>query len=136
MDDKKTSANPPRLSVSQPHRPLQQPAEQASNFVPLKLMLVPTGMTVELTKPDQLMGRHSSADVRLPLGDVSRRHCRFLFTDSGWQVIDLESLNGVFVNQQRVRQATLTNGDRIRIGSFQFEVFLPTAESRHARRAS
>jgi len=99
------------------------------DFVPLRLILQPSGAAVELTQPDVLVGRHSQADVRLPLPDVSRRHCRFLFGQGVWQIIDLNSLNGVFLNAEQVRQATLRQGDLIRIGSFIFAVELNGANA-------
>jgi pSer/pThr/pTyr-binding forkhead associated (FHA) protein len=100
------------------------------DFVPLRLVLQPSGATVELTQPDVLIGRHSLADVRLPLPDVSRRHCRCLFGQGFWQVIDLNSLNGVFLNGEPIRQATVRNGDLLRIGGFTFAVDLSeTAEA-------
>jgi pSer/pThr/pTyr-binding forkhead associated (FHA) protein len=71
-----------------------------------------------------VMGRHSSADLRLHLPDVSRRHCRFVFAEGTWQVFDLASLNGVFVNERRIDQAVLQQGDRLCIGSYIFEVDL------------
>jgi pSer/pThr/pTyr-binding forkhead associated (FHA) protein len=71
-----------------------------------------------------LIGRHSEADLRLPLPDVSRHHCRFMFADGAWQVVDLDSLNGVIVNGQRVKRATLQHRDSVVIGSFRFEVEL------------
>jgi hypothetical protein len=92
------------------------------DFVPLRLLLQPSGAVLELSQPDVLMGRHSQADIRLPLPDVSRRHCRFLFSHGVWQVIDLNSLNGVFLNGESVRQATLRPGDLLRIGGFIFAV--------------
>lgn len=92
------------------------------DFVPLRLILQPSGAALELTQPDILLGRHSQADVRLPLPDVSRRHCRFFFGQGVWQVIDLNSLNGVFLNGEPIRQATLRQGDLIRIGGFIFAV--------------
>jgi hypothetical protein len=91
-------------------------------FVPLRLVLTTTGTVIELTYPDLLVGRHSQADVRLPMPDVSRRHCRFLYSSGGWQVHDLQSLNGVYVNDRLVEQATLQPGDRLRIGGFTFVV--------------
>ena len=94
------------------------------DFVPLRLALQPSGAIVELTQPDVLLGRHSYADLRLPLPDVSRRHCRFLFSQGVWQVLDLNSLNGVFLNDQPVRQATVRQGDILRIGGFTFIVDL------------
>jgi predicted component of type VI protein secretion system len=107
--------------------------DQASaNFVPLRLVLQPTGAAIDLTRPDMLVGRHSEADIRLPLPDVSRRHCRFLWAEGCWQVIDLNSLNGVFVNDEKVRQAHLQQGDRVRIGGFTFTVDLPVPDDAEA----
>lgn len=97
------------------------------DFVPLRLVLVPGGMAVELTKTEVMLGRHSSSDVRLALPDVSRRHCRFIFVDAGWHVIDLSSLNGTFVNGQRVQQVQLKHSDRLRIGGFTFEIHIATS---------
>ena len=96
--------------------------ELPADFVPLRLLLQPGGLSVEFNQPDMLVGRHSAADVRLSLPDVSRRHCRFLFSDGAWRVFDLNSLNGVFVNGERLQEAALYHGDRIRIGSLTFEV--------------
>src|SRR5579875_3774841 len=120
------SEKPPVLRTlwrTHTHLPLPE------DFVPLRLILQPSGAVVELTQPDILIGRHSQADVRLPLPDVSRRHCRFLFGQGVWQIIDLNSLNGVFLNAEQIRQATLRQGDLIRIGSFIFAVDLNGANT-------
>jgi pSer/pThr/pTyr-binding forkhead associated (FHA) protein len=95
-----------------------------AGFVPMRLLLQPGGLCVDINKPQMIVGRHSEADVRLGLPDVSRRHCRFVFADDSWQVYDLNSLNGVFVNGERLHQAAIRHGDRIRIGSLTFEVDL------------
>ena len=102
--------------------------------MPLRLVLQPSGMAVELTWPDVLIGRHSEADLRLPLPDVSRRHCRFLFANGSWQVVDLNSLNGVLVNGQRVPQAVLNQGDSVTIGGFTFTADLSGQASDQATR--
>src|SRR5262249_15633880 len=86
---------------------------EADPFVPLRLTLYPGGSSVNLTRPDMLIGRHSEADLRLHLPDVSRRHCRFIFRDGGWHVYDLHSMNGLFVNEERVEQAALHDGDLV-----------------------
>jgi pSer/pThr/pTyr-binding forkhead associated (FHA) protein len=91
-------------------------------FTPLRLLLQPGGLCVELARPDMLFGRHSAADVRLALPDVSRRHCRFVFRDGHWAVVDLDSLNGTHVNGERLAEAVLCHGDTVRIGSFTFAV--------------
>jgi predicted component of type VI protein secretion system len=96
--------------------------EQSAKLVPMRLVLRPGGAVVDLTRPDMVIGRHSDADVRLALPDISRRHCRVVFADNRWKVFDLNSLNGLFVNGERVQQALLKDGDMIRIGSLMFAV--------------
>jgi pSer/pThr/pTyr-binding forkhead associated (FHA) protein len=105
MDDAQTLAAPP-----------------LPEFYPLRLRLRPSGQTLDLTKPDLLLGRHSEADLRMPLPDVSRHHCRFFYSAAGWEVIDLGSLNGVFVNGARVQRSALHAGDHIHLGGLEMEV--------------
>src|SRR4051794_38746729 len=93
-------------------------------FLRMRLVLQPSGLVLDVDGPDVLVGRHSEADLRLPLPDVSRRHCRLQFVEGGWQVIDLNSLNGVQVNGEQVLQAPLEHGDSLRIGGFTFAVDL------------
>ena len=86
--------------------------------------LQPTGAILEVKRPDVVVGRHSGADVRLSLPDISRRHCRLFYADGRWEVNDLDSLNGVWVNEEAVEQAVLNQGDTIRIGGFTFKIDL------------
>jgi pSer/pThr/pTyr-binding forkhead associated (FHA) protein len=60
------------------------------------------------------------------LADVSRRHCRFVFTEGSWQVFDLQNLNGVYLNGERVQQAILRHGDVVSLGGYSFQVELGT----------
>jgi pSer/pThr/pTyr-binding forkhead associated (FHA) protein len=106
--------------------------ELPPGFVPLRLVLQPDGTFIELNRPDMLLGRHTEADVRLPLLDVSRRHCRVQFVEGGWQVLDLNSLNGVWVNGVMVQQAFLKQDDILRIGGFTFAVDLTGARPNDA----
>jgi hypothetical protein len=108
------------------HRVDLRPNEPA-DFVPLRLVLHPGGSVIDVDRPDVVVGRHTEADVRLPLPDVSRRHCRLQFVEGCWQVIDMQSLNGVFVNGEMVLQAPLVEGDLLRIGSFTFSIELGRA---------
>jgi pSer/pThr/pTyr-binding forkhead associated (FHA) protein len=108
------------------------PDEAPPEFVAMRLVLQPSGATIDVTRPDMLIGRHTEADIRLPLPDVSRRHCRLVFTEGCWQVIDLDSLNGVQVNGEQVLQAPLGHGDLLRVGGFTFAVDL-SAGGGHVR---
>jgi hypothetical protein len=109
-----------RHEMQGPHRDFA-PA-RVPEFVPLRLRLRPDGPCIELTQANALIGRLSAADIRLAAPDVSRRHCLLIFADGHWKVLDLGSLNGVFVNDERMHETTLYDGDRIRVGSATFEV--------------
>src|SRR5262245_48482844 len=105
-----------------PHWHRSDDANGLADFVPLRLVLQPGGQAVQLTRPDMVIGRHTDADVRLPLPDVSRRHCRCVFESGGWSIQDLNSLNGVYVNGEKIQKAGLREHDSVTIGGFTFEV--------------
>jgi pSer/pThr/pTyr-binding forkhead associated (FHA) protein len=124
MDDPLPASEADNLPLHGPH--WQRPAapQEAADFIPLRLLLQGSQAGIDVTRPDTVIGRHMDADVRLPLPDVSRRHCRFVFSEKSWQVFDLNSLNGIYVNGERVERATLLQDDVIRIGSYTFTVDL------------
>ncbi len=132
MENSEPSAEAAGLSVPGTHGRSRPTLPVPADFVPLRLVLQPSGASIQLTQPDMLIGRHSQADIRLPLPDVSRRHCRFIFGAGDWQVLDLNSLNGVFLNGEPIRQATLRPGDLLRIGGFTFAVEFGEAEDQDA----
>lgn len=71
------------------------------------------------------IGRSTTADFILDAAMVSRFHCRVMASgDGGLDVEDLESTNGTFVNDTRVRRSTLNAGDRLRVGRVEFEIRL------------
>jgi pSer/pThr/pTyr-binding forkhead associated (FHA) protein len=102
-------------------------AEVSAEFTPLHLVIEGTETTLLVDRPEMIAGRHSEADIQLPLPDVSRRHCRFLWTAGRWQVFDLGSLNGLWINDRCVAEAFLEEGDRLQIGGFTFLVQLTGA---------
>jgi len=68
-------------------------------------------------------GRHPDSDIFLDDVTVSRRHAEFHRDANGFTVRDVGSLNGTYVNRERVEAATLANADEVQIGKFRL-VFL------------
>jgi pSer/pThr/pTyr-binding forkhead associated (FHA) protein len=68
-------------------------------------------------------GRHPSSDMFLNDVTVSRRHAEIRRKDGDFLLVDVGSLNGTFVNRQRVESQTLANGDEIQIGKFKLVFF-------------
>src|SRR5688572_4063818 len=67
-----------------------------------------------------VIGRREDCDLRIPLGDVSRKHCRLVRDGDVLKVEDLGSSNGTFLNGQRVQEALLSPGDSIQVGPVVF----------------
>lgn len=64
-------------------------------------------------------GRHPQSDIFLDDVTVSRRHVEFTRgQDGGFSVADVGSLNGTYVNRERIDSAVLANGDEVQIGKF------------------
>ena len=72
------------------------------------------------------IGRSLAADVRFDDATVSRRHALVVSQAEGVRVLDDRSLNGVYVNGERIEWAALTDGDEITIGRHAI-YFLDTA---------
>jgi predicted RNA-binding Zn-ribbon protein involved in translation (DUF1610 family) len=70
----------------------------------------------ELQREWTRIGRSLAADVRFDDPTVSRRHALIVRQPDGLRVLDDRSLNGVFVNGERVEWSTLADGDEIVIG--------------------
>ena len=68
------------------------------------------------------IGRREDCDLRIPLGDVSRKHCSIVKSEQQLEVQDLGSSNGTYVNGERIQKKSLRAGDRLRIGSLHFVV--------------
>ena len=68
-------------------------------------------------------GRHPEADIFLDDVTVSRRHAEFRRNDGEFEVVDVGSLNGTYVNREPRNSQTLSTGDEIQIGKFRL-VFL------------
>ncbi len=68
-------------------------------------------------------GRHPESDIFLDDVTVSRRHAELRREGGVFTVRDVGSLNGTYVNRERVESATLANSDEVQIGKFRL-VFL------------
>ncbi len=63
--------------------------------------------------------RHPESDIFLDDVTVSRRHVEFRRQpDGGFTVVDVGSLNGTYVNRERIDSAALSNGDEVQIGKY------------------
>jgi len=76
------------------------------------------GSTVLVDKDITRLGRSPDSDVFLNDITVSRRHAEISREGNGFLVKDAGSLNGTYVNRERVDAAELASGDELQIGKF------------------
>jgi len=92
-----------------------------------------TGARYLLDTDVTTVGRHPEADLFFDDVTVSRRHAEIIRTGTAFEIVDQRSLNGSYVNGERVDRSALVNGAEVRIGKFRLNFFgspvdLPAAE--------
>ena len=79
----------------------------------------PGAVSQDLDKDVIRIGRLPENDIVLNDVLISRKHCEIKRDGNNWKLVDLQSLNGVYVNNLRVAETKLASGDLILIGNFQ-----------------
>lgn len=75
------------------------------------------GRRIPLVNQEYVVGRDSDAGLVVSRSSVSRQHARVYHDDDGtWWVEDLNSTNGTFVNEARIRTRQLADSDQVRFG--------------------
>jgi pSer/pThr/pTyr-binding forkhead associated (FHA) protein/DNA-directed RNA polymerase subunit RPC12/RpoP len=87
-------------------------------------------VVVPLTREWTRVGRSLAADVRFDDPTVSRRHALIVRQPDGVRVLDDRSLNGVFVNGERVEWSVLSDGDEIMVGRYSLQFLKVGADVR------
>ena len=86
------------------------------------------GSTFLIDKDVTTAGRHPESDIFLDDVTVSRRHAEVRRASGTFSVRDLGSLNGTYVNRERVEEAKLASGDELQIGKFKLVFFTGRGE--------
>ena len=71
---------------------------------------------IELGEEDLIIGRIPDCDIQLMVGNVSRRHARIFYRNEEYQIEDLGSTNGIYINGIKVEKCILRGHDIIEIG--------------------
>lgn len=76
-----------------------------------------------LDQPLTRLGRHPESEISLDDITVSRRHVDVERTAEGYVATDAGSLNGTYVNQERIDKILLRHGDELQVGKFRLVFF-------------
>ncbi len=78
-------------------------------------------------------GRHPESEIFLDDVTVSRRHAEFRRGPEGYRVADVGSLNGTYVNRDRIDEVQLQGGDEVQIGKYRLVYFASQAGAGSSR---
>ena len=127
------------ISLAGPEAPEAEPGEElaaelaAADGLPIGTALLVVrrgpnaGSRFLLDNDLTTAGRHPDSDIFLDDVTVSRRHAEFYRHGSSFTVRDVGSLNGTYVNRERIEEATLNGGDEVQVGKFRL-VFLASRQ--------
>ncbi|MEY4476856.1 MAG: hypothetical protein RJA31_360 [Actinomycetota bacterium] len=91
------------------------------------LLVVRRGPTVGarflLDSETTVAGRHPEADIFLDDVTVSRRHAEIVRTGTSFAIRDLDSLNGTYLDGERVSDGDLVDGSEVQIGKYRMTFF-------------
>jgi pSer/pThr/pTyr-binding forkhead associated (FHA) protein len=80
-----------------------------------------------LDKDLTTVGRHPDSEIFLDDVTVSRRHAEFSREGGGFVVRDVGSLNGTYLNRERIESARVGSGDEVQVGKFRLLFFTHAA---------
>src|ERR1700688_3993671 len=116
MHDSATRRGQTRLDCSAGGRPVNPRLVAMSG--PLE------GTVRAITDGPLSLGRDTANQIMIGDSSVSRQHCTISQVSPGmYEISDLESHNGTFVNGVQINRTSIRHGDRIRVGTSEF-VFL------------
>ena len=122
---------PPHIPESDYHLSREEQATVDSLHPGTALLIVlrgpNTGARFLLDDAEVTTGRGPKSDIFLDDVTVSRKHAVFAREEGGFGVRDVGSLNGTYVNKERIDQTTLRTGDEVQIGKFRVVYYASTA---------
>jgi pSer/pThr/pTyr-binding forkhead associated (FHA) protein len=83
-----------------------------------------------------VIGRLSGSQIVLTNPYVSRQHAKLVKTAEGYNLVDMKSTHGTYVNGERIDEQKLQDGDRIHLGRDQVELIFFSDESKEAQKAT
>lgn len=105
--------------------PPAEPLEKGSALLVIKKG-PDAGMSFTINRAVIGIGRHPESDIFLDDITVSRRHAEIRRKENAFTLVDTGSLNGTYLNRERIESSALDNGDEIQIGKFRLLFFTGT----------
>lgn len=108
--------------------PLQEEEGAAPEVVPVLTVETAEGSSdVEVVRDRFVIGRAPGNDVVIPDQAISRSHAALEKRPDGWYLLDLGSGNGTILNDERITEAQIFDGDMFQVGNADITFAAPSA---------
>ncbi len=116
MSDGERTTNPERTAVVTAVGALKQKNEDDKHACLVIIYGDDLGKRIALGETRTVIGRSTQCEVCLDQESVSRNHCHVAYVDGYYELEDLGSTNGTYVNDALARKIVLRDGDQIKVG--------------------
>ena len=84
------------------------------------------GETVEVTERGIIIGRYGGCEIQIDEDGISRKHCQLKVVEGEFVIIDLDSTNGVVVDNKKIdKDAVLADGQLFQVFNYKFSCIYP-----------
>ena len=103
-------------TIAQAFMPVTLPAQEQHQLIVQRGKEYTATTTFELNGTFVTVGRDKNSTLYVNDASVSRQHCQLIYTNDGFLVRDMDSVNGTYINAERIRMKNLKNRDTLQIG--------------------
>ncbi len=114
MSDGERTTNPDRTAVTATGTPKKKSEDRRACLV--VIYGDELGKRIALDERTTVIGRSTKCEVYLDQESVSRHHCHVAYVDGFYEIEDLGSTNGTYVNDAIARKTVLRDGDQVKVG--------------------
>jgi hypothetical protein len=117
--------DPPKVKQWESDKKPRHGAAPPSGMLGVLVPLDDKSARILLPKNEVIVGRSEECDVRLNYPNVSKKHCRLTRDQFAWDVVDLNSTGGTFVNGERIPPQTrtrLNNSDTLTFSNHRYRI--------------
>ncbi|MAT44841.1 MAG: hypothetical protein CL609_21125 [Anaerolineaceae bacterium] len=103
---------------------------QSNTALQLTSLNQPEKTTHKINQSEVLVGRDPNCKIHIQDETVSSQHVRIYYHDNNWWIVDLNSTNGTFLNEEMISHpCVITENDEVRIGQVKFLVHIRKKEN-------
>jgi pSer/pThr/pTyr-binding forkhead associated (FHA) protein len=103
---------------------------QSNTALQLTSINQPEKTTHKINQSEVLVGRDPNCKIHIQDETVSSQHVRIYYHDNNWWIVDLNSTNGTFLNEEMISHpCVITENDEVRIGQVKFLVHIRKTEN-------